>query len=495
MKKRKKIIISLIVIFVIIIIGLIGYFLSRTREKTSVNDFSSVKELIEFDGHEYIKEEKSEEEGYEDDIYLKFSKPPINDDGTTNKSLYEIVISHVAGFRKGHNFRMVDTENNVLVKIQYNENDEVSLYTINNDGKYWEHIKSNYQIDNYQNEPLTSFTITSPLLANVINANWIYNNVSLGEKDSTADNYEIYWDEGYKVRKIGSEIYNIVFTQNYKDEIVNGITSTTSIENVENILGNPTYEDTNNDIIGYKCEYFYIFFSNGEVSIYHPDEYDEEDSRKFGELVTELNSTGDMNTFLNKLTDLYPNYANYTSYNNNKFIQISYPLLGLEVTMGAIRENGIRIYKNFQGNITEDVKIDDLRENKNLPGNTYTDLDENLVFLDEKQRWTNDDLARNPDQEAFWVQTGEYTLQKIDNKYIFYSRDKTKIDSELNIQNMTNILAYNDTVFIYGVSDDGIYEYNAENQESRKLVEGNNEFNLEKIEGNTIYFDDTSVTF
>ena len=41
------------------------------------------------------------------------------------------------------------------------------------------------------------------------------------------------------------------------------------------------------------------------------DEYNEENSKEFGKLVTELNKTGDANTFLNKLTDLYPNYETF----------------------------------------------------------------------------------------------------------------------------------------------------------------------------------------
>ena len=299
--KKKKVLIILTIILIIAIIIIAKITIDANKPKTSINDFSSVKELIEFDGHTYISMQNSTEEGYEKDIYISFSKPTINEDGETNKNLYEIVISHVAGMLKGQNFRMIDTEKNVVVKIKFDENKNVNFYTINDDSKYWEHIKSNHQIDNYTNESLTSMTITSQVLANIINNNWIYNNINLGTKESAVDNYEIYFDEGYKVRKLGSEIYNIIFTKNYTSELLSGINTTTSVENVENILGKPTYEDDNNGIIGYKCEYFYIFFTGDEISIYHPDEYNEQDSKKFGELVTELNKTGDMNTFLNKL--------------------------------------------------------------------------------------------------------------------------------------------------------------------------------------------------
>ena len=211
--KKKKVLIILTIILIIAIIIIAKITRDANKPKTSINDFSSVKELIEFDGHTYISMQNSTEEGYEKDIYISFSKPTINEDGETNKNLYEIVISHVAGMLKGQNFRMIDTEKNVVVKIKFDENKNVNFYTINDDSKYWEHIKSNHQIDNYTNEPLTSMTITSQVLANIINNNWIYNNINLGTKESAVDNYEIYFDEGYKVRKLGSEIYNIIFTK------------------------------------------------------------------------------------------------------------------------------------------------------------------------------------------------------------------------------------------------------------------------------------------
>ena len=439
MKKKRIIIVAIILVLAIIIVARI--VINANKPKTSLDDFSSVREIVEYDGHEYISMENSTEDGYEKDIYINFSRPSINDDGTTNQNLYEIVISHIAGMLTGQNFRLIDTDKNIVVKIQFNDDDEVSLYTINDDAKYWEHIKSNYQIDNYTNETLTSMTITSQVLANIINNNWIYNNINLGTRESTVDNYEIYFDEGYKVRKLGSEIYNIVFTQNYSGQILSGITSTTSVENVENILGKPTYEDDNNGIIGYKCEYFYIFFTGDEISIYHPDEYNEQDSKKFGELVTELNKTGDMNTFLNKLTNLYPNYASY--YTNNNYVNIVYPLQGFEVTMGASNNNGITIYNNFQGYITDSITINDLKQNKQMPANVYTRLDTNIVFDEEKIRKNQDEIYRTPYDEAYVAQTDDYTVISNNNIYNFYSRDKSKIDTSLIINNLSNLKAYN----------------------------------------------------
>ena len=484
-KVLKFIIIFLIIIFLILIIKRIIEY--KVLPKTSVNDFATIKELVEFDGHEYIDIKKSEDKNYKKDIYIKFSKPTINEDGTTNKNLYEILISHLAGKIKNEKFRIIDEEKALTILVNSKE-DGLASYTINNEKNYWEKISSEYQIENIDEEKILDLNIVSPLLLSIINNNWIYKNINLGTQDSKIDNYEIYFDEGYKVRKIGAEIYNIIFTEKYENEIIENITTTTKIEEIETILGAPIYKSDDFNIIGYKSNNLYIFFNNGEVSVYPTDKYNENDSIKFGKIVSELNKTGDVDTFLNKLTDLYPDYQSY--YKINDYINIKYPLRGFEVTLGASNNNGITIYKNFRGQITEDISIEDLKESKTLPTNVNISLDNNLVSTAEISRVSQDEFYRNPYDEAFEVQTTEYTVIKSDYNYSFYSRKKDNIDSTLSISNLTSILSYNDETFLYGVENDGIYMYNAINMYLNKIVEGNGKFNIEKIENNTIYYDD-----
>ena len=491
MNKKKKVFVFLTIIFIIILLVIIAIVIDKNKSKTSIDDFSSIKELVEYDGHKYITMKNSEEQDFYKDIYILFSKPTINDDGTTNQRLYEILISHISGKLKGKNFRIIDEDRNIIIKVISNEDETIS-YTINDDAKYWEHIKTNYEIENPKEENNSSFTITSQLLANIINNDWIYNNINLGTKDSSIKDYEIYFDEGYKIRKIGSKIFNIIFTSKYNNEILKDIYVQTSKEEIKNILGNPTYSDENTGIIGYRCQYFYIFFSNNEISIYPIDKYNEEESKKFGNLVTELNKTGDINTFLNKLTDLYPDYDNkYTDENN---ITITYSLRGFEVDFGKnSKNNGIKIYSNFQGNITDDKTIEDIKNSKQIPANVYTNLDQNLVFKTEISRYTQDDFYRNPYDNIELLKTDEYSIMSEQNRYLFYSRNKENIDSQLVINDFTNILKYNEYTFIYGVKNVGIFMYNSKTLEKRQLLEGEGNFNIEKIENDIIYYDGKQI--
>ena len=255
MNKKKLIILLIAVLIAILILARLA--ISITKKKTSVDDFSTIKELVEYDGHKYISTKNSEENGFEKDIFIQFSNPPINDDGTTNQNSYEILIQHVGGKMLGRNFRIIDEDKDITIRIKFEE-DKITTYTINNDVKYWKNLIAKYQTSAYSEEETTNFTINSEVIKNAISNNWKYTNINLGTKDSNLAGYDIYYDEGYKIRTINSKIYNIVFTKEYTGPIINQITTSTNIEEVERTLGKPTLTNDIENIIGYKSKDIYI---------------------------------------------------------------------------------------------------------------------------------------------------------------------------------------------------------------------------------------------
>ncbi len=486
----KKKLITILIIFLVILLVIIRLIVNISKEKNSIKDFGTIRELVEYDGHKYISQKKSEEEGFERDIYIQFSNEPITSDGISNQGLYEILIKHISEKVSGHNFKIIDEEKNIIIRIKYEDN-KVSTYTINNDSKYWKNLLTDYETKRVSQERTTNFTINSSILANLINNNWEYDKLNIGTKDSECDNYNIYLDEGYKIRTINSKIYNIVFTKNYNQKIINQIGVGTSFNQIQSTLGEITYRSDTGDIIGYKGIEMYVFFSEDEISIYPVSKYSESDSNKFGSIVTELNKTGDTNTFLNKLTDIYPDYATY--YKEESYVNIIYPQRGFEVIIGADQNNGITLYSNFQGKVTDTVTISDIINNSKAPTNVYLDLEKNLLMRAEEARVEGDYIKRNPYVGMAKLETDKYSVLENENKYSFYSVDKTQIDSELKVENISSIINYGQTMFIYGVKNDGIYLYNAENRNTRKLHSGQGNFEITKIENNVIYYDNTTL--
>ena len=215
-KKLKLIIIIILVLIFLLVTGLILYkaLVEKNNEVSSIEDFENVKEIIEYNECKYIKTSNSDEDGFEKDIYLEFSKGVIEEDGTTNEVLYDNLTSQIAGKMKGTNFRLIDESKNIIVRIKF-DGEEVSSYTINNDSQYFEHLKTRYQILNFKDDNNADIQIRSNELNSVINNNWQTSNLNLGTIDSVCSNYNIYFNEGFKIRNVYNKVFNIIFTKEY----------------------------------------------------------------------------------------------------------------------------------------------------------------------------------------------------------------------------------------------------------------------------------------
>lgn len=494
-KKRKWYIPIGIAIFIIIIVVTIFNLIEKNNKQiNSVNDFANLKELIEYNDCKYIKTTNSKEQGYQKDIYMEFSKPAIEDDGTTNEILYKNLASQIAGKMIGTNFRIIDESKEIIIRVQFKEN-VVNLYTINNDPKYFESLKTKYQSENYKEDNITNIQIQSNELNTIINNNWKTTKLNLGTMDSICDNYNIYFDEGYKIREVNAQVFNIIFTKQYTKNVFENIKTGMEKEDIIKVLGEPTYEYLQNDIIGYKSNLIYTFFHDGEISIYRVE--DNYDTTEFASLVTEYNNTNDYNTFISKLTDLWPDYDVFER--NSSYVNLKYSLKGIEITLNTIGNNGITIYNNYEGKIAEDASIEDIKNGKSLPKNIFTELDKNMIFLSEQTRVKTDDARRNPSNYDENLNNSKYILiySKSENggynKIRFYSKDKNFIDSELKEQYINGIYKLDNDSYMFNIEGKGIYKYIPQNAELQIIIEGNSQFKVNKVENNIIYYDNSQI--
>ena len=499
MKNKKKIIIIISLIILFFVIGIIASQIKKKNKSyNSLDDFDDIKELVEYYGCDYKKMKNSEEKDFSKDIYLTFKEDTIDNDGKTARFTYETLIKLISQKLEYINYRIIDESRNLTVRVMFDENKN-GYYTINNLNNYFDNLESLYNINNKKEEKINKVDIVSTELQNIINNDWIKKKINLGNKTATCENYDIYWNNGYKIRTINNKIYNIIFTKNYSSEILKGIKVGMTNEEIKNVLGNPTYENnTEIEIIGYKLEKMYAFFSNGEISIYRPDEYNEEDNKKFASLVTKLFEDKDYNTFLSALTELYPDYSTYTKEEN--YINIKYPLKGFEISFGKNIDSGITIYNNFNGNITNNISIDDIKENKKIPTNTHINLQTNLVFSEESYRTTSDYLSRNPyddlqEENGSFARTNKYTVyyNQQYSEFIFYSKNRETQDFQIRLTTTNGIYKISDNLFVYGVKNNGLFIINADNGQINKIVDSNSDCEITKIENNIIYYDDTQI--
>lgn len=381
---KKKII---VIIFIIIVTLIITSVFIKVKKQAEIN--KTFKQIADYYKCEFIKETGTFEKGYKKKLYWNYDVPPVDrEDGIQYKEYYETVLKAVSAQIK-ENFILIDNKHSIEIRVKYNPENNKIVYLINNDKNFFKN-EENKKISELQKEKekITNINIKAKELQNTIDNEWSRKKSenSYGNKLKSENNYDIY-SNGIKVKTINSKIYNLIFLKEYKGNIFENITTGMDNETIRNILGEPTYENTEADLlIGYKTEKYYVFFSDGQISIYPVESFDENKNRQFAEIVSKyVNNTSIYKETLQKITQLYPDYSEYTQEENN--IDLKYPLKGLEIKMGNNEKSGIYIYSNYNGLISSNIKKEDLQSE--TLNNVYL-VNSNFIFEEELNRIVND---------------------------------------------------------------------------------------------------------
>ena len=203
------------------------------------------------------------------------------------------------------------------------------------------------------------------------------------------------------------------------------------------------------------------------------------------------NNTGDYNTFISKLTELWPDYDAFTKTSDR--IMLKYTLKGIVINFNSISNNGITIYKNANGQIIDEIM------NGTVLNNVYTKFDTNLVLDNENSRIMGDIMSRNPVDPKEELNTDKYVVLYDETtsggfqNVRFISRDKENLDIELKDEYINGLYKIDNNNYIYSVQGKGIYRINIELVQYQTIIEGNQTFNISKIENNIIYYDNTQI--
>ena len=217
------------IIVIVIIIGLIIYLASYNRKKeyTSVEDFSTVKEVLEYLGCNYIRTEKGKEE-FEEDIYVEFNHD-LYENNISNERFFNNLIGLVTRVNSYKSMRLIDQKREITIEIYCDTNNGIlEKYTINGIEDYFSKQNSKENVENYQAERTINAEINSKEILTAIQNKWTTTDVNFGSKESDFENYEIYFEEGIEVRTVSSKIFNIVFNEKYLNSVINGIRVGTS---------------------------------------------------------------------------------------------------------------------------------------------------------------------------------------------------------------------------------------------------------------------------
>lgn len=487
--KNKKTIILIVIIIILLIIEIVLSIQKKDStviEGSYLEKFESVKQIIEYYESEFIAEKNSKDINYYKDIYVDFKYNTFEQEESKQR-FYENIIGNVYQFISS-NYRLIDEEKDLTIEVIGDINsDRLSYYyLINGQENYFENEESRLSLINYEEDKKTKLEMNSEIIKQLVENKWNAN-INFGTKESTFENYDIYFDEGIEVRKISGKVFNIVFTNKYLNEIVNGIKVGETNANIIRKLGNPTYGNEESTVIGYQSEDMYIFFSNSEISIYRNEKYD---TKEFEKLLSKyIEKEMDIKEFMNELTYVWDDYSKY-AYDSN-YIQIRYPLKGLEINMTSDSSKGVKIFNNYSK--TEKI-IKAIKD-----GKITAKFEENLVYIDEKDRQAIKDgylylcdmakQEREMKNKQIGKDSKKYSYYTTQNEINFISIDKENPNETISEQVNTGFW-YNDNIFVYSVIDKGIYSYDLVTKVKSTLLEGNEKFTFDSYDNNVIRYDD-----
>ncbi len=473
-KKQKRLLLIIgIIVFVFLLIIVLTPLRNRKKEEnTNVNvddlnrNLTSIKEVVEYLESTYLYEADSSQTDYEIDIYVSF-KYDLYDKDASNEIYFTNFYEKVAMVSNFKSFRIIDEGKNISIEVKCNSN-KISEVLINGEVDYFKKQDSKKSQEQELKVDTIDLNVNSEILRKLIDSKWTTSNVNLGTPESTFYKYQVYFDEGYEIRTIQGKVYNIVFTDKYKDYVVADYKVGDSLEKIEAALGT-SYKDL--VIIGYKTDKFYVFFENDEISIYPNNQYD---YTEFEKLVEEYNEKQNINDFMDKLTDIWSDYTSY-KYDTN-FVEIEYVLKGVKISFSSYEKEGIQIYENYKGNLRVEKRdykdvyyklnkslLIDAEVNRMLKTRGFDDtLYERYPLLYSKKFFITNDL-----EEGFYKNVKIISLDE--------NFPNNELDDTIEIY---KYIWADDSHLVYSIMGQGIYLYNAETRVTEELMLGDDRFEI-----------------
>lgn len=480
----------LLLLLLFLILGIVFVTNSNNKNKdiNISSGFNSIQEIVEHYNCRYKNETYKEKREYPTEINLVFSKKLYEND-TSNEEFFNNIIEDVAKFIKYTNFKMVDTETHITINVVC-ENGKINQIVINDIEDYFVYMDSQLEITKYEEIDTISLLPDANVLNYLIENNWS-TDANFGTRESIFKNYNIYFDEGTKFRKIGSSIYNVIFTEKYFGPVVNNIQVGATLSAVKDRLGKPAFEDEDLDVIGYKGKDIYVFFTKNEISIYKNKRYD---YKEFWKLADEfLEEDMEFKEFMNELTYIWTDHSEYTY--SSDYMFMSYPNRGVEIKLNYDGMSGIILYNNLS---------DDLSTIKKYLNHTefISRLNLDSVFEAEKRRVKEEkDFA----QECIDLEKDEETksmlfYKKLEKdtsgqtvKVCFSSKNGEYPNRELN-EPVATYVWISDNHFVYSLYRKGIYDFDVITGEKTVIVENaDEEYNIEKFMNDVLTYDGREV--
>ena len=169
-----------------------------------------------------------------------------------------------------------------------------------------------------------------------------------------------YYYEAFTVERDGNSIPRIIFNENYKTDIVSGITVGMDMDKIEDILGNPVFKNKDYNMIGYKTQKLYLCIYENEIAVYRNEYFS---NVALEEMILKYHNkeyTGSRNEFSKYIRNTYTDF-NFTA-DEDRNIYLTSLVRGMVIKMGENdNEISVEYYKEYDnGNILTTNMLDNV---------------------------------------------------------------------------------------------------------------------------------------
>lgn len=517
MKNVRKKVMIFVILCVICLIAVIIFALGREKGEERVpfspilqEDIKTVEQLCQYYQIELIESQSSSDEKYNKQIYVKFPYDTISENGTSSRNFYEEVIATFAKIYGYENLLILDDEKALKIEVICNKTSKImDYYTINGDKNYFNGVETKLNLAKITQVEIKDLEVESKILQSLIQNGWDYHATKIGTKDSTLDGYDIYFDEGIEIKSNQGKVFNIVFTDRYKEQIIKDIHTETGLDKIKEIYGASSYQNLGN-MVAYKTKDFYIFFNGTQISVYPVVTYQTDE---FAKLVTTFIETRDEKKFVEEIKKVWSDFDSYKEERKNNSIELTYTLKGVKFNINTGYPHGITLYNNFSGKITNDVTFEQvLKLEKKLPDyvtfqnkdlvvdyeikRSYSIHNPKFNYEDYEYRYKDAltkklDILYSTEQGDFVQRSSQFFCKKDNGVLQVFSVNNEYPPIEIN-QVYTSIWA-NDTNLIYSIYKKGIYVYNALTRETKAVIEGEEPYKVKKYSNGILEYDKQKV--
>ena len=349
---KQKILLVFLILFFCLLFLMIALLKSveKTQENVDVSTNTENVEKKELTKKDIIEKYDSKyiSEGV-DYIQVVLAKNLFNENGSSNQSYIENLMTDLMPFYTPKDYYIVDDEKEIEVYARYNEELEGYEFVINKIEDFYSKVDGEdyVKIDNTHIVYGNLFATDNYLLDKLQMYDFYFSKISenLDEGTELQNGYTSYKNGEILIKNAPTgAVKNMILTEDYSEKITTKIHSDMSLKEVveaEPVYGFGSLED---GYIGYRHRAYYLFFYEDEISIYT---YSYEKNKDFENILKMYLESKDLEMFVKRLSKKFMAY-DYLEYDKDtQSAKIRYSTRGVDINIKNNDPKGITFYSNY----------------------------------------------------------------------------------------------------------------------------------------------------